>query len=603
MSRILVTLTPVTGHVRPALPLVRALVAEGHDVVVYTGRKFAEAVAATGAKHAPVVQGRDLDDADLEEWSVAHGAPAPGIARLRWDVEHHFVATVPGFLADLDELVAAERPDVLVMDNAFVAGGIAARRHHLPSVLFSVSPLAVASKDTAPFGLGLQPPRTGWDGLRYAALGWFTQKVVFRHVQRAARARGRRRGPRRSPRASSSTGCRPPPPACCTPASPGSSTRAATCPRTSSWSARSCLPAPTGSDPRVVGRRARGARHRPSGRRGHAGHRRHRRRTGCCGPPSTRSRTRTCWSSRPRRRSATRRTCGRCRFVPFDRLLPLADVLITNGGYGGVQQALAAGVPVARRRADAGQGRGGRARRLVRCRVWPCRPTRSPTPPRRTPWPRACDGCWTTRRSRGGPASSPRSTASTTVSAVPSASSPRSPGPGRERAAWAVPQTLRLGTVARSDVRSRVANVRSSAPSRACDGAWPASTGDRRSRRRPTRSVGDHRSEERRRDPGAHQGQADRRGDVRRAQAEHRARVRAHRPGRRRPGLPQGQGPAAHHRPAHRSPRRPRARDQRGPVRLLRRGRAREQAAPAGPARGRGHQGPRPDRRARRRGG
>lgn len=33
-------------------------------------------------------------------------------------------------------------------------------------------------------------------------------------------------------------------------------------------------------------------------------------------------------------------------FVPFDRLLPLADVLVTNGGYGGVQHALAHGVPV-----------------------------------------------------------------------------------------------------------------------------------------------------------------------------------------------------------------------------------------------------------------
>jgi UDP:flavonoid glycosyltransferase YjiC (YdhE family) len=33
-------------------------------------------------------------------------------------------------------------------------------------------------------------------------------------------------------------------------------------------------------------------------------------------------------------------------FVPFDRLLPLADVLVTNGGYGGVQVSLAAGCPV-----------------------------------------------------------------------------------------------------------------------------------------------------------------------------------------------------------------------------------------------------------------
>jgi UDP:flavonoid glycosyltransferase YjiC (YdhE family) len=33
-------------------------------------------------------------------------------------------------------------------------------------------------------------------------------------------------------------------------------------------------------------------------------------------------------------------------FIPFDILLPKADVFITNGGFGGTQQALAAGVPV-----------------------------------------------------------------------------------------------------------------------------------------------------------------------------------------------------------------------------------------------------------------
>jgi len=34
------------------------------------------------------------------------------------------------------------------------------------------------------------------------------------------------------------------------------------------------------------------------------------------------------------------------RFVPHDLLLPHVDVMVTNGGYGGVQQALANGVPL-----------------------------------------------------------------------------------------------------------------------------------------------------------------------------------------------------------------------------------------------------------------
>jgi len=33
-------------------------------------------------------------------------------------------------------------------------------------------------------------------------------------------------------------------------------------------------------------------------------------------------------------------------YLPYDRLLPLTDVVVTNGGYGGVQQSLAHGIPL-----------------------------------------------------------------------------------------------------------------------------------------------------------------------------------------------------------------------------------------------------------------
>jgi UDP:flavonoid glycosyltransferase YjiC (YdhE family) len=50
MTRILVTTVPITGHVRPALPVVRELVRSGHEVVWYTGAKFASLVTDVGAR-------------------------------------------------------------------------------------------------------------------------------------------------------------------------------------------------------------------------------------------------------------------------------------------------------------------------------------------------------------------------------------------------------------------------------------------------------------------------------------------------------------------------------------------------------------------------
>ncbi|WP_243884282.1 glycosyltransferase [Cellulomonas fengjieae] len=291
------------------------------------------------------MQGRDLDDADLDEWAVAHGAPEPGITRLRWDVRHHFVATVPGFLADLDDLVGAERPDVLVMDNAFMAGGLAARRHHLPSVLFSVTPLALASVDTAPFGLGLQPPRTGWDGLRYAVLGWFTQKVVFGGVQRAAH------------QVVADAGL-PVPEGFFLDWVQTSATRMLHTSVPGFEYPRSDLP----ENVELVGPFLPGGvdRFRPPAWWDDVLEAR------ATGRPVVVV-TQGTVATDPQRLLwpaidaladedvlvvATTEQVGypanvrAAPFVPFDRLLPLADVLITNGGFGGVQQALAAGVPV-----------------------------------------------------------------------------------------------------------------------------------------------------------------------------------------------------------------------------------------------------------------
>lgn len=353
MSRILFSLTPITGHVRPALPVVRALVDAGHDVVVHTGTKYARAVAATGARVAPVVHGRDLDDAELDAWSVAHGAPEPGVRRLQWDVLHHFLGPVPGDLADLEAVVAGWRPDVVVTDTTGIAGALLARRHGIPSVQLTVTPLPVSSRDTAPFGTGLQPPRTGLQALRYRLLGTFITRVVFKDAQRAALALVDDAGVER-------------PDGFFLDWMPTFATRVLHLSVPSLEYPRSDLPGhvetvgavlPRGVDlfeppawwGDVLAAKAAGrpvvlvtqgtvatdperllypALEALTGTRALVVLT-----TGTAEPDEVLPR-----HLPPNVRAA--------RFVPFEHLLPLVDVMVTNGGFGGVQQALAAGVPL-----------------------------------------------------------------------------------------------------------------------------------------------------------------------------------------------------------------------------------------------------------------
>jgi MGT family glycosyltransferase len=183
MTRVLITTTPATGHVNPALPLARRLVEDGHEVTWYTGSAFGTAVTATGADHRPIRGDLDFDDDHV---------PTPekpikgGIARLRWDILNIFVRPVPGWVAEIEQLVEEVRPDVVVADGAFLSGPLVAERHGLASVVFSVSPLSLSSVDTAPFGLGLAPSSSALGRIRNRSLHWMVRSLVFAEAQRAA---------------------------------------------------------------------------------------------------------------------------------------------------------------------------------------------------------------------------------------------------------------------------------------------------------------------------------------------------------------------------------------------------------------------------------
>ena len=67
-----------------------------------------------------------------------------------------------------------------------MAGPIAAERHGIPRVVFNTSPLGLSSVDAAPFGTGLLPSSSAVGRLRNRTLNWAIRSVVFAEAQRAA---------------------------------------------------------------------------------------------------------------------------------------------------------------------------------------------------------------------------------------------------------------------------------------------------------------------------------------------------------------------------------------------------------------------------------
>ena len=312
-----------------------------------TGSRFARVVEASGAEHVPLPAEADFDD--RRDWDAIfpERAGLKGAKAIAFDIEHVFVR--PG-RPQHDAVMAAhaaEPADVVLTDPAF-AGGAFILGHPLgvrpPLIMCGVLPLTISSRDTAPYGMGITPFPGPLGRLRNAVLAGLTGKLFAPtnrspttcsaictpgpHPSPFSTGRGR-------PRRSSSSRC------------PSSSTRAPTRrpPSTSPDRSRA-----SGSQaPYHLVARLDGSRPVVHVTQGTVANRDYRQ---IIAPTlealadddvlvvvSTGGRPLDTLPSLPANARAAE-------FLPYDELLPLTDVYVTNSGYGGVQYALRYGVPV-----------------------------------------------------------------------------------------------------------------------------------------------------------------------------------------------------------------------------------------------------------------
>jgi hypothetical protein len=124
MAKIAYIGIPAHGHTNPTLPVVKELIARGHEILYYNAESFRAKVEPTGvdfrAYPEPVPSEREIAEA-LHEFIDA----ALILSRMGERL-------TPYVLAEM----ARERPDLILYDSAAMAGYIAARTHGIPHICF-----------------------------------------------------------------------------------------------------------------------------------------------------------------------------------------------------------------------------------------------------------------------------------------------------------------------------------------------------------------------------------------------------------------------------------------------------------------------------------
>jgi UDP:flavonoid glycosyltransferase YjiC (YdhE family) len=183
MANVLLATTPVPGHVTPMAVLARRLVERGNTVVWHTGAGFADQVTATGAFHVPIGSEHD--------WSLRHPHEVvpelrslTGLDQVRTAFRRLFIDAAPNTLAELEAIVSEFAADVTVANGLVFADRWLHERGGPPSANLATTMYGLYSRDTAPFGPALLPMRGPLGRLRNTAMNTVHRKIVFGPVNR-----------------------------------------------------------------------------------------------------------------------------------------------------------------------------------------------------------------------------------------------------------------------------------------------------------------------------------------------------------------------------------------------------------------------------------
>lgn len=187
MAEILIAALSPIGHIGPLLNVAEGLVDRGDRVTILTSAQHAEKVRAVGAHHHVITGEADFDDTPLDE--VPGRTETKGIKRMNFDVVRLFLSPMPHQVAVLSTLMATTRYDAILLDFTFLGALpflLDERSDRPPMLTYSTTPMMLSSCDTAPSGMGLPPSSTNLGRLRNRALNLLSQKVLLRQSQLTA---------------------------------------------------------------------------------------------------------------------------------------------------------------------------------------------------------------------------------------------------------------------------------------------------------------------------------------------------------------------------------------------------------------------------------
>ena len=147
---------PFAGHVGPMSALTAELTRRGHDVVAYAGEKYRGRFDEAGAQWLPRERATDFDDADLAATFPRIGN-GKGMRADQANLEDVLFGTGAGQAGDILAEAGRKPFDLLVSDQTAFGTSLAAEVLGVRWATVAVTPLSLTSRDLPPVGTPFRP--------------------------------------------------------------------------------------------------------------------------------------------------------------------------------------------------------------------------------------------------------------------------------------------------------------------------------------------------------------------------------------------------------------------------------------------------------------
>src|ERR1700734_3442606 len=191
MRRFVLCSTPAQGHTTPLVALAGRLISEGHDAVFFTTEHYRDRVEATGARFVPFAAAYDAHDLMVAN-PARESSSKRGVRGVKDDLRRIFIGPMPGQYRGLRLLLEQFAADCIVVDSMFFGAlplALGPRPARPALACIGVMPYPSNSRDTAPFGGAVQPGSGPVRRVRNATMNWATEHFVLSDIQRFARRR------------------------------------------------------------------------------------------------------------------------------------------------------------------------------------------------------------------------------------------------------------------------------------------------------------------------------------------------------------------------------------------------------------------------------